>query len=43
MTSLVAEVGRMTRVSSGPSLVGGGKCGSGGEVWGWVSCRDVLT
>ena len=29
VTTLVAQVGRMTRVPSGPSLAGDGKCGSG--------------
>lgn len=31
VSSLAAEVGRLTRVSSGPSPAGGGKFGSGGR------------
>ena len=40
VTTLVAEVGRTTRVSSGPSPAGDGKCGSG-RGGGWVRCWDI--
>ena len=36
----------MTRVSSGPSPAGDGKCGSeggGGGGGGWVRCWDIRT